>query len=204
LKGYFVTQFINGGLKERLLEPPPQLSLARQVKCDPDFLVPRLGFQRYLVRQRSCSRRGGLLAARRQQHGNRLPRETQRRGTPYEGSAVDTTVKQVGEQLIQLGHRSNPLLPPGCRPGVPERRWSITGVTGGEVPDQERFLRGGELILTSLYAYRAATADALRLFVETIDDHGAAALAFKPGRFVPDLPALVLHTANERSLPLVA
>src|SRR5712692_8716385 len=90
------------------------------------------------------------------------------------------------------------------RAGEDGLRRSITGVTVGEVPDQERFLRGGELSLTSLYAYRAATADALRLFVETIDDHGAAALAFKPGRFVPDLPALVLHTANERSLPLVA
>ena len=90
------------------------------------------------------------------------------------------------------------------RAGEDGLRRSITGVTVGEVPDQERFLRGGELILTSLYAYREATAEALRLFVETIDDHGAAALAFKPGRFVPDLPALVLHTANERSLPLVA
>jgi len=80
----------------------------------------------------------------------------------------------------------------------------ISAVTVGEVPDHERFLRGGELLLTSLFAYRDSPPQDLKEFVEAVDDHGASAVAFKPGRFVVDLPIDALEMADQRGLPLIA
>jgi purine catabolism regulator len=90
------------------------------------------------------------------------------------------------------------------RAGEAGLRRKVTAVTVGEVPDHTRFLRGGEVLLTSLFAYRDAKTQDLQEFIEAVDDHGASAVAFKPGRFVPDLPREALRAADERGLPLIA
>ena len=77
----------------------------------------------------------------------------------------------------------------------------ISAVTVGGGPDHERFLRGGELLLTSLFAYRDSPPQDLKEFVEAVDDHGASAVAFKPGRFVVDLPIDALEMADQRDYP---
>lgn len=71
-----------------------------------------------------------------------------------------------------------------------------------EVPNVTRWLRGNELVITSLYALREDPDEQVRL-VEGLDRVGIAALLIKPKVFVERLPDRMLHEADERGLPVL-
>ena len=79
---------------------------------------------------------------------------------------------------------------------------SVSAVTVGEVPDQEKYLRGGEIILTALYAFRddpAVVASAIEKYAQ----RGAAAVAFKPGVYLSHLGAEAIKVAESIPLPVI-
>ncbi len=78
----------------------------------------------------------------------------------------------------------------------------IEGATVMEVPNVTRWLRGNELVITSLYALREDPDEQVRL-IEGLDKVGIAALLIKPKVFVERLPDAMLHEADARGLPVL-
>jgi DNA-binding PucR family transcriptional regulator len=79
---------------------------------------------------------------------------------------------------------------------------SISSVTVGEVPDIADWLRGGEVVLSTLYAVSKDSGAQLK-FVENIIESGAAALLVKPGRFVKEVDPKIIKVADEAGFPLI-
>lgn len=71
-----------------------------------------------------------------------------------------------------------------------------------ETPYVTRWLRGNELVITSLYALRDDEATQVDM-VARLADAGIAALLVKPKIYVEHLPDAMLDAANERDLPLL-
>ena len=71
-----------------------------------------------------------------------------------------------------------------------------------EVPNVTRWLRGNELVITSLYALRDDADEQVRL-IEGLDRVGIAALLIKPKVFVERLPDRMLQEADARGLPVL-
>ena len=71
-----------------------------------------------------------------------------------------------------------------------------------EVPNVTRWLRGNELVITSLYALREDPDEQVRL-IEGLDRVGIAALLIKPKVFVERLPDRMLQEADARGLPVL-
>ncbi|GAA1917159.1 PucR family transcriptional regulator [Streptomyces durmitorensis] len=71
-----------------------------------------------------------------------------------------------------------------------------------EVPDIVRWMRGGELLLTTAYAVRDDT-DALSALVPVLAERGLAGLGVKVGPYLPELPPDMLAAADELGFPIV-
>ncbi len=78
----------------------------------------------------------------------------------------------------------------------------ISSVTVGEVPDIADWLKGGELVLSTLYAVSKEPAAQLE-FVKKIISKNASALMIKPGRFVKELEKAMVKEAKDADFPLV-
>ncbi|MGH3384270.1 MAG: PucR family transcriptional regulator [Nocardioidaceae bacterium] len=71
-----------------------------------------------------------------------------------------------------------------------------------EVPDIVRWMRGGELLLTTAYPLRD-DADGLSALVPGLAERGLAALGVKVGPYLPALPPAMLEVADELGFPIV-
>ncbi|WP_338118494.1 PucR family transcriptional regulator [Streptomyces coryli] len=71
-----------------------------------------------------------------------------------------------------------------------------------EVPDIVRWMRGGELLLTTAYAVRHDER-ALIALVPEMARRGLAALGVKVGPYLPSLPKAMLRSADELGFPIV-
>lgn len=69
-----------------------------------------------------------------------------------------------------------------------------------EVPEVEHWLHGGEILFTAGYAFQTAE-KGLRL-MEALEEKGAAALAVKPGAYLPEIPVEMIQYADEHDFPL--
>lgn len=78
----------------------------------------------------------------------------------------------------------------------------VSSVTVGEVPDIADWLRGGEVVLSTLYAVSKDPKAQLK-FVKNIIESGASALLVKPGRFVKEVDARIIKAADEAGFPLI-
>jgi purine catabolism regulator len=72
-----------------------------------------------------------------------------------------------------------------------------------EVPDIQRWVRPGELLLTAGYALRDNPEQLVHL-VRDLCERGAAALAIKLGRYIDEVPKSVLETADELGFPVIS
>ncbi len=79
---------------------------------------------------------------------------------------------------------------------------SVSSVTVGEVPDIADWLRGGEVVLSTLYAVSEDPIAQLQ-FVEKIIKKGAAALLIKPERFVQSLEKKIVKAAESADFALI-
>ncbi|SDJ53008.1 PucR family transcriptional regulator [Salimicrobium halophilum] len=76
-------------------------------------------------------------------------------------------------------------------------------VTIMEVPDIVRWLKGKELLLTSLYPIKDDK-EAVDNLVRELHDKGTSALAIKPHRFIEEIPDVILDEANKYGFPILA
>ena len=60
----------------------------------------------------------------------------------------------------------------------------IKGVTIIEAPDIVKFIDGGEVLLTGLYAFRSCTVDDFRTYINELSRKSVSALVLKRGRKV--------------------
>lgn len=75
-------------------------------------------------------------------------------------------------------------------------------VTIMEVPDIVKWLKGDELILSSLFAIKD-DAEAQKLLIQQLHERGTAALAIKPHRFIDEIPQSLLDEANRYDFPVI-
>ncbi|WP_419877139.1 PucR family transcriptional regulator [Brevibacillus centrosporus] len=75
-------------------------------------------------------------------------------------------------------------------------------VTIMEVPDIAKWLKGDELILSSLYAIKD-DAEAQKELIRQLHEQGTVALAIKPHRFVDEIPQSLLEEANTYDFPVI-
>lgn len=80
---------------------------------------------------------------------------------------------------------------------------SIKGVTIMEAPDIAEWLKGGELLLTSLYPIRNFDSEEQRSFIARLVEKGASALVIKNHRFVPEIPEPLLKAGDDIGLPII-
>ncbi|MEQ6390634.1 PucR family transcriptional regulator ligand-binding domain-containing protein [Bacillaceae bacterium S4-13-58] len=79
---------------------------------------------------------------------------------------------------------------------------SLTYVTIMEVPDIVKWLKGEELLLTSLYPIKDDEIAVTNL-VKDLHKKGTSALAIKPHRFVDDIPEIILREAEKFDFPII-
>ncbi|WP_042356617.1 PucR family transcriptional regulator [Bacillus rubiinfantis] len=79
----------------------------------------------------------------------------------------------------------------------------ISGVTIMEAPDIADWIKGGELILTSLYPIRTFNEVELRNFLAQLSEKGVSALVIKNHRFVEEIPAAMILEGNKLGLPII-
>jgi purine catabolism regulator len=78
----------------------------------------------------------------------------------------------------------------------------VTSVTVGEVPDIADWLSGGEMVLSTMFAFKGDLARQ-REFCRRVMMAGAAALFVKTTRFVENMPADVIALADKRGFPII-
>ncbi|MFD2705880.1 PucR family transcriptional regulator [Salibacterium lacus] len=78
----------------------------------------------------------------------------------------------------------------------------IRYVTIMEVPDIVRWLKGNELMLTSLYPIKDDP-EAQKQLIKQLHEKGTSALAIKPNRFVEDIPLPILEEAEKYGFPVI-
>ena len=78
----------------------------------------------------------------------------------------------------------------------------ISSVTVGEVPDIADWLSGGELVLSTMFAFKGDVASQ-REFCRRLMMAGAGALFVKTTRFVENMPPDVIELADKRKFPIV-
>lgn len=82
----------------------------------------------------------------------------------------------------------------------------ISGVTIIEAPDIAKFVGGGEVLLTSLYAFKDCTAEEYKSYMEQLSQKNVSALVIKEGRVTPfseDLMKLLTTLSEEFAIPLL-
>ncbi len=78
----------------------------------------------------------------------------------------------------------------------------ITGINIIEVPEVTRWLKGGELLFTAMFAVKDGPQAQVRL-VRGLANKRVAALAVKPGQYVKEVPATLVAEAQAVGLPLL-
>ena len=78
----------------------------------------------------------------------------------------------------------------------------VSSVTVGEVPDIADWLSGGEMVLSTMFAFKGDL-DRQREFCRRVMMAGASALFIKTTRFVETMPADIIELAEKRKFPIV-
>ncbi len=78
----------------------------------------------------------------------------------------------------------------------------VTSVTVGEVPDIADWLSGGEMVLSTMFAFKGDV-EKQREFCRRVMMADAAALFVKTTRFVEGIPADIIDLANKRKFPII-
>lgn len=78
----------------------------------------------------------------------------------------------------------------------------VRSIDNMEVPEIKPWLREGEILLTTTYPIRQEPS-LLTQLVEDLAQVGAAALAFKPGRFIQEIPNEMIEASNRYQLPVI-
>ena len=68
----------------------------------------------------------------------------------------------------------------------------IKGVTIIEAPDIVKFIDGGEVLLTGLYAFRSCTVDEFRTYINELSRKSVSALVLKRGRKVENADTKII------------
>lgn len=82
----------------------------------------------------------------------------------------------------------------------------ITGVTIIEAPDIVKFINGGEVLLTGLYAFRSCSISEFKSYIFELQNKKISALIVKKGRNVDQAAekiALLTEFAGEHGIPLI-
>ncbi len=82
----------------------------------------------------------------------------------------------------------------------------IQGVTIIEAPDIVRFINGGEVLLTGLYAFQTCSVQEFEGYVRELSKKKVSALAMKRGRdvkYIEDKVRILLEFAKEQSVPVL-
>lgn len=79
----------------------------------------------------------------------------------------------------------------------------ITGATIMEAPDITDWLKGGELILTSLYPIRSFNDEEQKQFIFRLAEKGVSALVIKNHRFVNEIPLPMVKAGEQSRLPII-
>lgn len=77
----------------------------------------------------------------------------------------------------------------------------VTSANIQEVPDVERWLKGGEILFSAGYAFQDAAHGCAMM--ERLEKQNVAAVALKPGKYLPAIPAEMVQKADEIGLPLL-
>ena len=78
----------------------------------------------------------------------------------------------------------------------------IENITVMEVPEIVQWLKGRELILTSLFAIKDDL-DAQNMLVQNLHNAGASGLAIKPSQFIKTIPKGIINSANKLGFPII-
>jgi len=79
---------------------------------------------------------------------------------------------------------------------------TIDHITVMEVPDVIQWLKGNDLLLTSLYPIKDDR-EAIGKLVEQLDEVGSSALAIKTHRYVEAIPESIIEAGNRLGLPII-
>lgn len=82
----------------------------------------------------------------------------------------------------------------------------IKGVTIIEAPDIVRFIEGGEVLLTGLYAFRSCSLEEFKNYISDMHEKSVSALFLKQGRRVENADEkieLLARYCNDHSIPLI-
>lgn len=79
----------------------------------------------------------------------------------------------------------------------------IKGATIMEAPDITDWLKGGELILTSLYPIRSFDKEEQQQFISRLAEKGVSALVIKNHRFVTEIPEVIVSAGEKSKLPII-
>ncbi len=77
----------------------------------------------------------------------------------------------------------------------------VTSANIQEVPEVERWLKGGEILFSAGYAFQDAAHGCAMM--EKLEKQNVAAVALKPGQYLPAIPAEMVKKADEIGLPLL-
>lgn len=79
----------------------------------------------------------------------------------------------------------------------------VKGSTIMEAPDITDWLKGGELILTSLYPIRFFNEQEQKQFIEKLAEKEVSALLIKKHRFVKEIPQTIIDEGEKNKLPII-
>lgn len=79
----------------------------------------------------------------------------------------------------------------------------VKGTTIMEAPDITDWLKGGELILTSLYPILSFSEEEQRQFIAKLAEKDVSALVIKTHRFVNEIPKYIIDEAEKCKLPII-
>ncbi|MCR8635138.1 PucR family transcriptional regulator [Paenibacillus radicis (ex Xue et al. 2023)] len=79
---------------------------------------------------------------------------------------------------------------------------TIDYITVMEVPDVIRWLKGNDLLLTSLYPIKDDP-EAIGHLVQQLHDVGSSALAIKTERYVKEIPEVIIEAGNRLGFPII-
>lgn len=80
---------------------------------------------------------------------------------------------------------------------------TVTGVNIVEVPTVTHWMKGGEILFSSGFAFGGESCDGCRLLRE-LDSKNVAALVLKPGNYLKTIDSQMIETANELNFPLLS
>ena len=79
----------------------------------------------------------------------------------------------------------------------------VTGVNIIEVPTVTHWMRGGEILFSSGFAFGGESCEGCRLLNE-LNDYHIAALVLKPGSYLKKIAPQMIETANQLKFPLIS